>query len=373
MKYYIIVGEASGDMHAANLMKQLKLQDSTAYFRVWGGDQMEVQTNEMAKHIRDTSIMGVFNILWNLKTIKSNFRFCEQDLLQFKPEVLILIDNSGFNLRIAKFVKNSELSTRIFYYILPQAWAWKRKRVHTIQQWTDRRFAILPFEQAFYNSYGYEIDYVGHPILDSLTLCQPELTQPEAFRLEFGLDDKPIVALLPGSRRREINTKLPKMLQVVKHFPNCQFLVAGSEAIDNVLYQKHLGENVKVIFGRTYDILNNSSAALVTSGTATIETALFGVPQVVCYKPGYATFHLLRRIISVKYICMVNLILDKMAVEELIEDDLNEKRMTAELKRLFDFKARERILADYKLLETKLGGEGASKRTANLIIEDLNS
>lgn len=371
MKYYIIAGEASGDLHAANMMKQLKLRDPDAYFRVWGGDRMQLVADELAKHIRETSFMGVFAVLWNLRTIKRNFRFCEEDLLAFKPDVLILIDNSGFNLRIAKFVKNSNLNTRIFYYILPQAWAWKRKRVHTIQGWTDRRFAILPFEQAFYQSYGYELDYVGHPILDSMAQRKPGLLDLKSLRAEYELSEKPIIALLPGSRKREIKTKLPKMLQVVRHFPNHQFLIAGSETIDLTLYEQFTDKKVKVIFGKTYDILNNASAALVTSGTATLETALFRVPQVVCYKPGFVTFHLLKRIISIKYICMVNLILDRPAVQELVEGDLNESRMIRELQALLDPENRKRMLVDYDELETKLGGEGASERVAELMIEDI--
>lgn len=373
MKYYIIAGEASGDLHAANMMKQLKLRDSDAYFRVWGGDRMQVETNELAKHIRETSFMGVFAVLWNLKTIRRNFRFCEEDLIAFQPDVLILIDNSGFNLRIAKFVKNSALKTRIFYYILPQAWAWKRKRVHTIQGWTDRRFAILPFEQDFYKSYGYDLDYVGHPILDSMAQRKPGLMSLDSFRAEYGLSEKPIIALLPGSRKREIKTKLPKMLQVVRHFPNHQFLIAGSETIDEALYRQYAGDKLKIIFGKTYDILNHASAALVTSGTATLETALFRVPQVVCYKPGFVTFHLLKRIISIKYICMVNLILDRLVVQELVEGDLNERRMISELSALLEPDNRRRILADYDELESRLGGEGASERVAELMIEDLNA
>lgn len=371
MKYYIIAGEASGDLHAANMMKQLKLRDPDAYFRVWGGDRMQQVADELAKHIRETSFMGVFAVLWNLRTIKRNFRFCESDLLAFKPDVLILIDNSGFNLRIAKFVKNSKLNTRIFYYILPQAWAWKRKRVHTIQGWTDRRFAILPFEQAFYKSYGYELDYVGHPILDSMAQRKPGLMDLKALRTECELSEKPIIALLPGSRKREIKTKLPKMLLVVRHFPNHQFVIAGSETIELGLYEQYTEKKVKVIFGKTYDILNHATAALVTSGTATLETALFRVPQVVCYKPGFVTFHLLKRIISIKYICMVNLILDRQAVQELVEGDLNERRMIRELQALLEPDNRKRMLADYDELEAKLGGEGASERVAELMIEDL--
>lgn len=358
-------------MHAANMMKQLKLRDHDAYFRVWGGDRMQQVADELAKHIRETSFMGVFAVVRHLKTIKANFKFCEADLMRFKPDVLILIDNSGFNLRIAKFVKNSTLNTRIFYYILPQAWAWKRKRVHTIQGWTDRRFAILPFEQAFYKSYGYELDYVGHPILDSMAERRPGLMDMARLRSEYELSEKPIIALLPGSRKREIKTKLPRMLAVVSHFPNHQFLIAGSETIDPSLYDDYAMDNVKVVFGKTYDILNNASAALVTSGTATLETALFRVPQVVCYKPGFVTFHLLKRIISIKYICMVNLILDRGAVQELVEGDLNEKRMVKELNLLFEDDTRLRMLEDYDELETKLGGAGASERVAELMIADL--
>jgi lipid-A-disaccharide synthase len=371
MKYYIIAGEASGDMHAANLMRQLKLRDSEAYFRVWGGDQMQKETNELAKHIRETSFMGVFALIGNLRTIKNNFRFCEEDLMKFEPDVLILIDNSGFNLRIAKYVKKSKLTCRIYYYILPQAWAWKRKRVHTIQQWTDRRFAILPFEQAFYKSYGYEIDYVGHPILDAILQRKAGLKNIETFRAEFGLNEKPIIALLPGSRKHEIESKLPKMLSVVKHFPDHQFIIAGSETIEASLYESIVKGNAQVLFNATYDILNNATAALVTSGTATLETALFNVPQVVCYMPGFATYHLLKKIVSIKYICMVNLILDKMAVVELIQGELNERILTSELKRILIPEIRATIQTDYQLLETRLGGGGAAERTADLMIADI--
>ena len=371
MKYYIIAGEASGDMHAANMMKQLKARDSEAYFRVWGGDRMAEVADELAKHIRETSFMGVFAVVSHLRTIKRNFRYCEEDIMAFQPDVLILIDNSGFNLRIAKYVKNSTFKTRIFYYILPQAWAWKRKRVHTIQGWTDRRFAILPFEKAFYQSYGYDLDYVGHPILDSMAQRRPELMEKEAFREKFELNEKPIIALLPGSRKREIKTKLPKMLQVVDHFPDHQFVVAGSETVDASLYKEHIKGKVKVIFGETYNILNNATAAMVTSGTATLETALFRVPQVVCYKPGLVTYYLLKNIISIKYICMVNLILDQKVVEELIEGDLNESRMVKELQAILQPDKRATLIDHYNALEESLGGPGASERVATMMIEDL--
>ncbi|MFT6971640.1 MAG: lipid-A-disaccharide synthase [Roseivirga sp.] len=373
MKYYILAGEASGDMHAANLMKQLKLRDTNAYFRIWGGDKMQAETNEMVKHFKDNSFMGIFQVVTNLKTIKRNLSLCEEDITRFKPDVLILIDNSGFNLRIAKYVSQSELNSRIYYYILPQAWAWKQKRVHTIHQWCHRVFAILPFEKAFYKSYGYEVDYVGHPILDSIAQRKPHLIGLEALRAEFGLSNQPIIALLPGSRKQEIKTKLPAMLKVVRHFPEYQFVIAGSDTISPEFYAEYNPHSIKVIFSRTYDVLNSAQAALVTSGTATLETALLKIPQVVCYKPGYVTYHLLKRIVKIKFICMVNLVLDRMAVQELIEGELNEERLVEELSLILEGEKREEMLKDYVELETKLGGEGTSARTAQLMWEDISS
>lgn len=373
MRYYIIAGEPSGDLHAANMMKRLKAKDQEAYFRVWGGDKMKAEAQELAKHIRETSFMGIFTVVRNLRTIKRNFRFCEDDIMAYQPDVLILIDNSGFNLRIAKFVKQSQLKTKIFYYILPQSWAWKQKRVHTIQKWCDRLFAILPFEKAFYQSFGYEVDYVGHPILDALDQSKKELMQEDDFRAEYQLGKKPIIALLPGSRKREIKTKLPKMLKMVKHFPDHQFVIAGSEAVGEEFYHNWMSGHSKLVFGHTYDILNCAEAALVTSGTATLETALFAVPQVVCYQPGWLTFEILKRVTKIKFICMVNLILDRMAVVELIEGDLNEQRMKKELALLFDQGNRQRILKDYQEVERMLGGVGASERVAQLMLEDCSS
>jgi len=245
--------------------------------------------------------------------------------------------------------------------------------VHTIQQWCDRTFAILPFEKAFYQSYGYDVDFVGHPILDAIAQRKSQLLDIDLFRKKYGLNEKPVIALLPGSRKHEIKTKLPKMLQTAGHFPDYQLIVAGSETVDRSLYKKYSRPEAKVILNDTYNILNHAEAALVTSGTATLETALFRVPQVVCYKPGYVTYHLLRRIISIKYICMVNLIVERMVVEELIEGDLNEKQMVKSLKTLFDPKERAGILSGYDELERQLGGEGASERVAQLMIEDLRN
>jgi lipid-A-disaccharide synthase len=315
--------------------------------------------------------MGFLEVVKNLRTVKRNFRFCEEDITAFAPDALILIDNSGFNLRIARYVKENLPSIKVYYYILPQAWAWKKKRVHTIHQWTDRIFSILPFEPDFYRSYGYEIDYVGHPIIDALEQKKEKLIPRDEFLNAHGLDDRPLVALLPGSRKQEIKTKLPKMLKVIPHFPNCQFIIAGSETIDKALYEQFTGGQVRIAFGDTYDILNNAEAALVTSGTATLETALFKVPQVVCYFPGWLTFQIARRIVDIKFISMVNIILDKLAVPELIQNEMNEKQMVQELKTLFSEQKRGRILEDYELLRKKLGGVGASRRVAELIAEDI--
>lgn len=372
MKYYIIAGEVSGDLHASNMMKEVKKRDAEAYFRVWGGDRMAAEAQELAKHIRETSFMGIFQVVQNLKTIKRNFRYCEADIEQFKPDVLILIDNSGFNLRIAKYVKTQKLPIRVFYYILPQAWAWKRKRVHTIHQWCDRIFAILPFEKDFYKSYGYDIDYVGHPILDAMANRKKNLLPKAEFRNVHGLDDRPIIALLPGSRKQEIKTKMPKMASVVKHFPDHQFVIAGSDNVDQSMYESYL-TGATLIINKTYNILNNAEAALVTSGTATLETALFNVPQVVCYKPGWLTFEILKRVTSIRFICMVNLILGRMAVEELIESNLNESRMTAELKKVMSDPKKDQVLADYAEMRQLLGGVGASERVAELMIADLET
>ncbi len=370
-KYYIIAGEASGDMHAANMMLALKKLDASAYFRVWGGDRMAEQAQEMAKHIRETSFMGIFGVLANLKTIKRNFRFCESDIDAFLPDVLILIDNSGFNLRIAKYVKNKHPNIRIHYYILPQAWAWKRRRVHTIHRYCDRVFATLPFEKEFYRSYGYDVDFVGHPIMDAMALKAMSLLDLDAFLKKNKLKAHSIVALLPGSRKREIKTKLPKMLKMVKHFPDKTFVVAGSTSVEESLYQVADEQGVTVLFEQTYDLLKHADVALVTSGTATLETALFNVPQVVCYQPGFVTFHLMKHIISIRFICMVNIILDKLAVTELIQGDLNEKRLKLELQILFSEERRTKMREDYALLKEKLGGTGASQRVAELIFDDV--
>ena len=371
MKYYIIAGEASGDMHAANLMKQLKLRDKEAHFRVWGGDKMQEEADEMVKHFRDTSFMGIFKVLWNIRTIKRNFRLCEKDIATYRPEVLILIDNSGFNLPIAKFSRALG-GIRIYYYIAPQAWAWKKKRVHTIHQYCHRVFTILPFEQAFYRSYGYEVDYVGHPILDVLEKRKKEVMEFGQLVSNNNLSGKPLIALLPGSRKQEIKTKLPIMLKVVKHFPNYQFVIAGSTNFNQAYYEQFTHGQVKVLFDSTYHLLNNAKAALVTSGTATLEAALFKVPQVVCYKPGYVTYQLLKKIVSIKFISLVNIILDKLVVKELIEGSLNEKQLKYELNLILSDKpSRERIMKDYERLEQKLGGTGASVRTAELMYQDI--
>ncbi len=283
MKYYIIAGEASGDMHGANLMKELKRQDSGAVFRCWGGDRMQKSGGEIVKHYRELAFMGFTEVIMNLKTILKNISFCKQDILEWKPDAVILIDYPGFNLRIAEFAHLQKL--KVIYYISPQVWAWKQSRVEKIKKFVDRMLVILPFEKEFYKKFNYEVDYVGHPLLDEINTTAH--TSSDEWRRQNGLADKPIIALLPGSRMQEINKMLPLMLSTVNKFPGYQFAASAAPSADKATIEKICaGFPVKIIYNDSYSLLKNSFAALVTSGTATLETALFGVPQVVCYKGG---------------------------------------------------------------------------------------
>ena len=281
MKFYVIAGEASGDMHGANLMQAIKERNPNTEFRFWGGDRMSHVAGKPVKHIKELAFMGFTEVLMNLRTIMKNMRLCKQDILEFKPDAVILIDYPGFNMRIAEFLH--EHNIKVFYYISPQIWAWKQNRVHKIKKYVDKMFVILPFEKAFYAKFDVDVDFVGHPLLDELSKFEID----SAFRSNNNLDERPIIALLPGSRTQEIKVKLPIMTSVVEAFPNYQFVVAGAPAQSNDLYSSLLTDTgVKVVHGETYQLLKNSHAALVTSGTATLETALFGVPEVVCYKGG---------------------------------------------------------------------------------------
>ncbi len=365
MKYYIIAGEASGDLHGSNLMKEMLKIDPKADFRYWGGDKMKDVGGTLIKHYRDLAFMGFAEVIMNLGTIISNLKFCKKDILEFKPDVLILIDYPGFNLRIAEFAHN--LGIKVVYYISPQIWAWKKNRVHKIKKVVDKMIVILPFEKDFYANYDVVVEFVGHPLLDSL--ANEGNKTKETFIKENNLSNKPIIALLPGSRKQEVTKMLNTMLQLVDEYPDYQFIIAGVSTLDNSFYQKLIeSRNVTLLTGQTHDILHNAEAALVTSGTATLETALIGIPEVVCYSGNRISFEIAKRIIKVKYISLVNLIMDKEVVTELIQTDFNKKSLKAELDSiLFNKESRQQMLTNFNDLRIKLGNSGASKRAAEII------
>ncbi len=368
MKYYIIAGEASGDMHGSNLMKELKRQDVSAVFRCWGGDRMQQAGGEIVKHYRELAFMGFTEVVMNLKTILKNISFCKQDILEWKPDAVILIDYPGFNLRIAGFAHLQKLN--VIYYISPQVWAWKQSRVEKIKKFVDRMLVILPFEKEFYKKFNYEVDYVGHPLLDEIDATR-SFSSTE-WKKQNGFEGKPVIALLPGSRMQEINKMLPTMLSAVNKFPGYQFAVSAAPSADKATIEKICaGFPVKIIYSDSYSLLKNSYAALVTSGTATLETALFGVPQVVCYKGGTVSYLIARQLVNVKYISLVNLIMEKEVVKELIQNQLTEKSIVVELEKILQDENRLKVLAQYNELRTRLGGSGASERTAQKIIQFL--
>jgi lipid-A-disaccharide synthase len=372
MRYYIISGEASGDLHASNLMRELKNMDATCSFRFWGGDLMSEQSEGLVKHYQELAFMGFAEVILNLRTILKNIAFCKKDIINYKPDVLILVDYPGFNLRIAKFAKRNNI--RVFYYISPQVWAWKQSRVLGIKKYVDRMFVILPFEKDFYNKFNYKVDFVGHPLLDALEQRQKTKLSFQEFVQYNGLDQRPIVALLPGSRKQEIEMMFPLMARMSSFFPTYQFVVAGVPTQQEVLYSTIAGNcEVKYLFGKTYDLLEQSTAALVTSGTATLETALFGIPEVVCYKGNMISFWIAKMLVKVEFISLVNLIMDKEVVSELIQNKFNEMSLRVELDKILnqaDYK--KEMTSNLNKLRNKLGGVGASKKTAKLMISYLN-
>ena len=369
MKYYIIAGEASGDLHGANLMKALYKEDSSAEIRFWGGDLMQNIGGTLVKHYRELAFMGFAEVVMNLKTILSNIKFCKSDIEKFNPDVIIFIDYPGFNMRIAKWAKQRNIKTH--YYIAPQIWAWKENRIKEIKRDFDKLYVILPFEKDFFEvKHKFPVEFVGHPLIDAIQ--NRVKIDSERFRKENNLDKKPIIAILPGSRKQEISKMLSVMLSVVDDFQDYQFVIAGAPSQEFAFYQTFLnGKNIKFISNKTYDLLSNSHAALVTSGTATLETALFKVPEVVCYKGSWASYQIAKRVITLKYISLVNLILDEEVVTELIQDDCNTKRIKEELTKIINGNHRENVLQKYEELEQKLGGSGASNKTAKLIIENI--
>jgi lipid-A-disaccharide synthase len=370
MRIYIIAGEASGDLHAANFVKEFRQLDSHVQLRGWGGDLMQQSGVNVVKHYRELAFMGFIEVVKNLRTILGNIKTCVKDIEEFKPDAVFLVDYPGFNLRIAEKIK--PLGCKIFYYISPQVWAWKQNRVHKIKKLVDKMFVILPFEKEFYKKFDFDVDFVGHPLLDAIEQYREE-SKKENFRSKNALDDRPIIALLPGSRKQEILVKLPLMLSVVNEFNDYQFVVAAAPSLPDDFYdQFKIPQKVSIVTGQTYALLNNSYAALVTSGTATLETALFNVPEVVCYKGSSVSYQIAKRLIKVKYISLVNLIADKEVVKELIQAELNTANISRELKKITsDTANRAHIMNQYTQLCQLLGGSGASATVANAVFKSL--
>ena len=369
MKYYIIAGEASGDLHAANLMKALKKTDPQAEFRFWGGDLMEAEGGTPVKHYRDLAFMGFAEVIMNLRTILRNISFCKKDITKWDPDVIIFVDYPGFNLRIAKWARKEGYKTH--FYVSPQIWAWKENRIKDIQRDIDEMYVILPFEKEFYeDKHSYKVNFVGHPLIDAI--AGRPTTDIRKIRAEHNLDDRPVIALLPGSRKQEISKMLEVMLSVTKDFKDYQFVIAGAPSQEEEFYRPYIKKkNVHLVMNKTYDVLEISTAALVTSGTATLETALLKVPEVVCYKGNFISYHIAKRVINLDYISLVNLIMQREVVKELIQNDFNPKNLKKELSKILDKENRKKIFADYYELEQKLGGKGASEKTAQLIYKKV--
>jgi lipid-A-disaccharide synthase len=366
MKYYIIAGEASGDLHGSNLMKALYKEDANAEIKFWGGDLMQAVGGTLVSHYKERAFMGFFEVIKNLNKILVFIKFCKSDIQLFQPDVVIFIDNSGFNLRVAKWAKEQGFKTH--YYISPQVWASRATRVKAIKRDVDKMFVILPFEKEFYKKFDYNVHFVGHPLIDAI--ADRKQVNVKDFRDEYDLGDKPIIALLPGSRKQEITKMLSVMLSLVDDFPEYIFVIGGAPSQEFWFYKQFIGsKKVSFINNKTYDLLSVASAALVTSGTATLETALFKVPQVVCYKGGFISYQIAKRIITLKFISLVNLIMDKEVVTELIQNDFTKTNLKKELNKILDEKYREKLFLDYFDLEKKLGGKGASEKTAKLIIK----
>jgi len=378
MRYYLIVGEASGDLHASNLMKALQSEDGDAEFRFYGGDLMRSVGGTLVKHYKEMAYMGFVPVMMHLRTILRNMRVCKHDIMDWKPDVLILVDYPGFNLDIAKYVR-SHSDIPIYYYISPKIWAWKEYRIKNIRRDVDELFSILPFEVEFYERHHYPIHYVGNPCVDAVEAFKASdegAETDEAFRRAYGLSDQPIIAILAGSRRQEIKDNLRVMMKTAQRFNSHQFVIAGVPTIEEAYYRKYIPQemDVKIIVNSTYRLLRHAEAALVTSGTATLETALFDVPQVVCYYTscGRMVNWLRKLILKVKYISLVNLVVNREIVKELIGEQMNVDRLEAELRQIVEGGAnRSQMLADYAEMRERLGGSGASQRAARQIVAHL--
>jgi len=359
MKYYFITGEPSGDLHAANLVFELKKCDKNAEIRAWGGDRLIAEGVQIVKHIKDTAFMGLWNVLKNLRVIKSNLDYCKKDITNFKPNALVLVDYPGFNLKIAQFAKKQGI--KVFYYISPKVWAWNKTRVSKIKNFVDHLIVIFPFEVDFYKKYGMEVTYLGNPLLDEVGKGD--------FKFSYK-SHKNIIALLPGSRKQEIDKILPIMLEVVENFPNYQFVIAATNTF-SIEYYNHIIQNFEVdlVFEETYGLLSNADYALVTSGTATLETAFFKVPQIVCYKTNWLTYTIAKSLIKIDYLSLVNILMDKLVVKELIQSELNKENLIFELNNIIEEK--ESIIKDYDKIINLLDKKGASKNAAQFIAKTI--
>lgn len=369
MKYYIIAGEASGDLHASKLMHGIKAHDAQAEFRCWGGAQMEAAGGTLVKHYRDLAFMGFQEVALNIQTILRNIKLCKQDIASWNPDAVILVDYPGFNMRIAKFAKSKGF--KVFYYIAPQVWAWKKHRVHKLHKNTDLAFVVMPFEKEFHAKYGYHAEFTGHPMPDSMDLSAK--IDEGAFRKENDLGEKPIIALIPGSRKQELLHILPFMLKITDRLKEYQFVIAGTNTLGKKHYEKLIKDyQVKVVFGQTYDLLRISRASAVKSGTVTLETAMLGVPQVVCYRVSFVTAFLAWIFVHVRFISLVNIILDRKAVTELIQYNFTANKLYNELAPLLeDGELRTQMLSDYEELRTLVGTPGASGRAAAIMVRNL--
>lgn len=372
LKFYVIAGEASGDLHGSNLIKALLKENSSITFRCWGGDEMEKAGGTIIKHIRDLAFMGFIEVLFNIRTIFKNISFCKEDIVHFKPDALILIDYPGFNLRIAEWAHSQGI--KVYYYISPQIWAWKQNRVYKVKKVVDHMFVILPFEKEFYAKFDYDVEFVGHPLLDAIDNYKENATSKEAFFHNNNLNSQNIIAVLPGSRKQEVSVKLPIMLEALKNFKEYQIVVAGAPSLESSFYDSLIDKSVKVVHGQTYALLSNATAAVVTSGTATLETALFEVPEVVCYKSSQISYSIAKRLIKIKYISLVNLIMNREIVKELIQNDCNPIKIAEQMESILpEGNKREKMLQDFTDLKKKLGKGGASTKVAQSLLKKINS
>lgn len=371
MKYYFIAGEASGDLHASNCMREILKIDKEAQFAFTGGDMMEeVSKRKAAIHIKEMAFMGFVDVLKNLSSIKKNFDRAKQDILQFNPDLLVLVDYPGFNLRMAKWA--TEQGLKVDFYISPTVWAWKEKRVIDIKKYTHKLFVILPFEEAFYQKHNHKVYFVGNPLIDAIENAKETFSDKATFIKKNALLDKPIIAVLPGSRVQEIERMLKIMLDVTLQFKNYQFVVAGANNLPKHQYDSLIKYNIKVVFNQTYELMHHAEAGIIKSGTSTLESALMNLPQVVCYKGGGLSFQIAKLLVNIKYISLPNLILDKGIIKELVQNDLTSENISKELDRLLNDKEyKEQILTEYKRLNEMLGGKGASARLALELYNDV--